>query len=128
MPSSSIERLLSYLSHFGEVNYKPYADSEAKKFDYASIEIITTKEIVDNLEQEINLQLTLENGLRANLRFIAWHEIQKKGDKVYYRYMADIIPFDFVPRSQWEKATEDVLQRLPHIIRNYRMKNPSKKR
>lgn len=126
MGEQHITKLIDYLSHFGRVRFRRY-ESNGENTDFACIELTTTEEIAGNLEKELNSQLKIEAGAMAHLRFIGLSEIEeKKRGKGIYRYAAEIVPYNHIQRNQWEEATEDTLKKLPHIIRNFRLKNLSR--
>jgi hypothetical protein len=118
----AVKRVLNYLGRLGQAKYHSY-NMDDGNFNWAGLELTTKLEIVEELEEYINSRLTLEAGFRANLIFIEWGE---KDEKVF-RYMAEIVPLRdergdiFIPRQQWEGATEEVLRALPKILKNYRM-------
>lgn len=114
----NVKRTLDYLSHFGQVSYTP-GRFEGDSIDFACLEIITSEKIAAGLEREIRAQLTSEKGAKACLVLIGVKELSNNQIK----YLAEIIPFAFVPRHKSREATEDTLNKLPHIIKNYRMKH-----
>ena len=122
MDDECVRKLLEYLSHFGQAKFLKPDFTNPKTIDFAGIELITTEPIAKGLVSEINSHLTIECGSRAFLRYITYSEI-KDGR---YKYVAEILPYSFVHRKDWMSVTEDVLRILPRIIRNYRMKNPSR--
>ena len=107
---------MNYLFNFGQAKFRRWDFSDPKNFDYACIELVTSEEIAGNLEEEINRQLQQE---RARIRFLA---IGSKDDK-RYKYVAEIIPKEEIPFSEYERVTIEILNKLPKIIKNYRKKN-----
>jgi hypothetical protein len=121
MDEQKVKRLLRYLSKFGQVKFKPCDYSNPEQVKYARIEIITKEEVADNLIHEINEQLNEKSGIRASMRLIplTCPENQK------CKYVAEIVPYDYVPLNEKQDATNEYIHRLPHVIKNYRKKNPS---
>ncbi|MAH50894.1 hypothetical protein CMI37_34075 [Candidatus Pacearchaeota archaeon] len=115
-------KLLESLANFEHVKYKHYNFSDPNNPRYARIEIITTPETAEDLENKINLQLSFKNGFRARLMFTSREE-QNNGR---FRYEVDIAPYDFVLPNQWVDATEDVLARLPKLFKDSAKSHPSK--
>jgi hypothetical protein len=124
MDEKNVKRLLDYLSKFGQAKFRPCDYSNSKEIKYARIEIITKQEIADGLIQEVNKQLSPKNGLQAFMRLIPL-TCQENGK---CKYAAEIVPYDYVPLDKKEKVTDQYIHRLPHVIKNYRKKNPSPSR
>lgn len=131
MNSDRIRELVSYLSYFGEVKFRPCrfprkngVEVDGEGIDYASVELVVSEPIAKGLEEFINSHLGVNSGARASMKFVAL------GSRVdgKYRYAADIIPNKDVPYHEREDATEDYIQRLPKVIKNFRHLNPSKSR
>ena len=112
-----VSKLLEYLNKLGNASYLPYRfDNET---NYATIEFTTDQEIAEGLERHINDHCKFENGDRAYMRFIAVKKI-KYNDR--YLYVAEIVPFKEIPKDELEEATEELLRRLPHLIKDFRKK------
>lgn len=117
MSEKNIRKLLLYLGKIGRVKFRPANFSDPDNPRYARIELFTTEDTARDLEAKINSQLAEETGFKANMRFIALSE-PAEGE---FKYSAEIVPYDFVPKEEWKAATEDVLRALPKIINNYMM-------
>lgn len=121
---NQVKRLVGYLNYFGRAKFHNF-NFDDDRVDFATIEIIMDDKLRDGLEKEINRLLCIENGSNAYMRFIALERLTSEGK---YKYAAEIVPHDFVPRHLWAEVSEEYLRRLPKVISNYRHKNPSKGR
>jgi hypothetical protein len=120
------ERLLHYLSVFGKATFTPVIFHK-RGVDYATIDLETAVELAMGLEEEINSELTKENGMRAYMRFIGHSLVgfNKKGDEIT-RYMVEIVPYnEKVSDDELLDISREYLHRLPKVIRNYRKKHKS---
>ena len=118
-----VRRLTGYLSHFGKPKFLHPKFENLREIDFAGIELVARESIAKGLLAEINAQLSRSES-PCSLRETEWGKVK---DEVY-RYVVEIIPYREVPQENWLKATEQVLQKLPHIIRNYMQKNPARRR
>ena len=113
-----VKKLIEYLSKFGQVKYKP-GHFSGDIVDFHTIELMAKEKLAEGLEREINSHLTLECGHRACVRLlqIKEHENSKLD------YVMEIVPYSYVPKHQWQDASDEVLKDLPRIIKTYLMKN-----
>jgi hypothetical protein len=114
----AVRKLVNYLSYFGSASFLNPNFENPRSIDFAGIELITSREIVDGLLEEINHNLNKETGFPASLRAVQWAEFQ--GGK--FKYMVEIIPYSHIPVSDYAEATKEIIRVLPKIIKNYRMK------
>ncbi len=121
MDEQKVERLRKYLSHFGQVKFKHPDYSNPEQIKYARIEIITKEKIADSLIHEINEQLNEKSGIKAFMRLIPLTCPENEKCK----YVAEIVPYNYVPLNEKQDATNEYIHRLPHVIKNYKNKNPS---
>jgi hypothetical protein len=117
------ERLVHYLEPFGKAMFLPVLFT-SEGVSYATIELETAVELAEGLEQEINSELTEQNGVGAYLRFIAHSDLGMIGNRRWHRYMVEVVPFDSnLEEREIVEVTNEYLQRLPKVIRNYRKKH-----
>lgn len=117
------KKLIDYLNMFGSANFRDLRMSDGT-IDYATITFVTREELAEGLEEEISSRMTRQNGYRADLRFIALHDFENGK----FKYAVEVVPHEEIPRAEWQEVTEDFLQKLRKVVKNYRHKNPSKQR
>lgn len=112
-------KLRDYLGHFGEFSYigPDFTDLHLGRFNYATIMLVTTQEIAEDLEGFVNSQLTEANGIPASLRMTALNELEDGK----YKHCAEIVLRETVPRTQrdYYEATQEYLHRLPKVIKEF---------
>lgn len=117
-----IKHILDCLFLFGKPTYTPLTLYDDSTHDYATIELITRETIAGDLEKEINKQLSVQSGVKASMRFITLGD-EHDGR---YRYAAEIVPYEWIPRHEWEDVTAAYLHRLPKVLVNIMKKRKKK--
>lgn len=123
--NEEIKKLIEawHLFGFEKVKYRPCGFLERDRFDYATLEIITSEPLtkLESIVRMINPKLTLEEGFRASVRKPIGMPYKSNGKKEY-KYIIEIVPFDYVLENQWEDATKDVIKGLSKILKNISMR------
>ena len=117
MPQKSPEqRVLEYLFYFGDAAYTPL-EIDDDGINYATITLTTTRDLANGLEEQINNELSAQNGIWAKIRFIDIAE----GSRGKTTYVAEIVP-QTKNKDEWQRITDDYLHRLPKVLKNIRKK------
>ncbi len=123
MDEKLVKKLLESLSYFGNVRFLNSNFKNNEEINFAGIELIATQEIVERLIEEMNSHLPEEAG---NPCFLA-NTTQKFLQKKKYKHIIEIIPYPSISPENYSEVTEETLKKLPHLIKNYRLKNKGRK-
>ena len=136
------EKLRKYLHTLGDYSFEQPNFYNIKDFNYAALELTTTRKIEKSLIDFVNSKLNEQNGVPAYARIIEWDEQEKgkykyvvelviKDAEEYFQNQRDFEDIKYLPinkQQEYESITKDYLRKLPNVLKDYHMKNKNNRK